>query len=211
MVATSNSGPFGGAKAPLPPSGMTAMFLPHWAYVNTVAGLTSTTTRLYYIPYYFPVAGLSYTGLKCHNSGAGDNADTLRLGVYQASATTGLPSTLVIDAGEITLSGAAAVRTLASAWTAPYEGWGFLALHCNQAAEFYAFTNVSASSTAVGVIFPAPSIQLFGAPSTTFAISNTATNFGAYYVDTAYGALAASAVAPTAILTTCPAVAPYRT
>lgn len=203
---------FYGAKAPIPISGVNGIWLPHWATIDTAVGITTTATRLYYIPYYFPVTNLSYTGLKTRNTGAGDNGEVYRVGVYQASFTTGLPSTLVADVGEVTLTGAAATRTTASSWTAPYVGWGFLCLHANTACALQALSNVNSGGSAAGYVantlartmFPTSDID-----ATTNAIN--AGTFAAYYVDTAYGALASTAVAPTAFTNLAPIVAPYRT
>lgn len=210
MPAVSNSGPFNGTTAPIPISGVNGLTIPHWASIQQ-AVLTTTATRLYFIPFYFPRAGLAYSGLKSRNTGAGDNGDTYRQGVYQADFTTGLPSTLVKDCGEVTLTGAAAMRTLASSWTTPYEGWGFLAHHANQAADMQPLSNInSTASTAVGLITSFAQNFMFGIDNTTLNLSPVAATFGAYYVDTAYGAFASTAVAPTAITTLAPIVAPYR-
>lgn len=201
----SAGGGFDGAATPIPPSGMGALFPPTWGVIVPTSGTLNTTAgRLYYIPFYFP-ALVQFTGLKMRNLGAGDNGEVLRLGVYEASQTTGLPSTLVIDAGEITLTGAAADRTLAAAWTPPYVGWGYFAYHANTAADIMPITDQLSSSQAV---FYRPA-RFFGLSSTT--PSTTAANFGGYYVDTAYAALASTAVAPTNVTNLTPAVFAYRT
>lgn len=204
MPAVQNT-PFDGAAAPFPISGVGGIFPPHWAALLTIStGLSTTATRLYFIPYYFP-AIVQYTGLKTRNLGTGDNAKVFRMGVYQASPTTGLPSTLIVDAGEVTLSGAAADRTLATAWTPPYIGWGYLAHHANAIVDI---ANICDQTTGSNVYNNQPN-RLFGIGSTQPSLS--AANFGSYYVDTTYGPLAANAVAPTAITNIAPAVLPYRT
>jgi hypothetical protein len=201
-------GQFNGVEAPFPIAGVAARYLPHWAVHNKNADLTTTAGRLYYVPYFFPKI-ISYTGLAFYNGGAGDNAEVWRAGVYQASNSTGLPSALIQDCGEGTLTAASAERLLATAFTPAYIGWHYIAFHANSASNFKAISNISSASTDAGMIQACPGSHLFGKTSLiTDSISNS---FGAYYVDTAYGALASTAVAPTAITTLGPLVAPYRT
>jgi hypothetical protein len=203
-----DSGPFNGIPAPFPVAGVNAYFPPHWAVADSALNITTTINRLYYIPYYFTNI-VSYTGLACRNAGVGDNGEVFRVGVYQASASTGLPSTLVSDVGQGTLTGAAADRLVAGSFTAPYVGWGYLAFHANTAAVWRGASAIDSGSTRVGVIDTSPQATLFG----TSAIPEygNVSLFAAYYVDTAYGALASTAVSPTAIATLAPYLMPYRT
>lgn len=204
MVAIPNSAFFG-----VPPlgtiSGAAVLYPPHWAIVdsNEVATLTTTATRLYFIPYYFSEV-VSFTGLKSRNSGAADNGKTYRCGVYQKSPTTNLPSTLIQDCGEVTLTGASAERTLATAFTPAYIGWHYLAFHANTGAVMVRMASQMPFSDA----------GIPGGISLSNAFGVSAANvrqFGAYYVDTAYGALASTAVAPTAVTNLSPVLMPYRT
>ena len=207
MVAIPN-GSFFGAPPLGTIAGAAVIYPPHWAVLDSaVTDLTTTSTRLYYIPYYFSEV-VSFTGLKSRNTGTGDNGDTYRCGVYQKSASTNLPSTLVQDCGEITLTGAAADRTLAVAFSPAYVGWHYLAFHANQAATMHRMYSAIAISAA-GI---SSGIGLSGAFGTA-AIGNSAAvqGFGAYYVDTAYAALASTAVAPTAATPVAPTLCAYRT
>lgn len=190
-----------------PIAGVGAIFPPHWATLTNANALTTTTNRLYYIPYYFQ-AVRAYTGLKLYNNNTGDNGDKCRAGVYQFNATTGLPTSLVIDAGEVTFTGAAAIRTLAASFSPAYVGWHCLAIHFNAAVDMqWVSTLESLSAAGLAVGFPAKN----GFGVSTPVLGSGASTFGAYYVDTAYGALAANAVAPTAISTQGPGVYPYIT
>lgn len=191
-------------------SGVGGIVPPHWGVIDyATIGFSTTATRLYYIPYYFSEI-VTFTGLKMRNGGTGDNGEVLRLGAYQATTPNGgLPTSLIVDAGEITLTGAAADRTLASSWTTPYVGWGFLAYHANTAAQVVAISTRATISN-VGQYMPNPATNVFGLGSLDVN-STTASGFGAYYVDTTYTALASTAVAPTGIVTVAPVVAPYRT
>lgn len=197
-----NNGAFYGAP-PLPHiAGVGATFAPMWCDTDTTT-LTTTATRLYYIPYFFPYI-LSYTGLRTYNAGTGDNGDTFRVGVYQASRTTGLPTTLVKDLGEVTLTGAAAVRSVASSFSPAYVGWHYICLHSNQTIDFFRIRDLAAGTS--GLL----GTKAFGANTANW-IGTSGGTFGCYSVDTAYGALAASAVAPTALQALAPILSPYRT
>lgn len=200
----------GGTFAGVQPLGAFAgvgnRFPPHWATINSLGGgLATTATRLYYVPYYFNEMR-AFTGLKSYNTGSGDNGETFRMGVYRAallsSGLRGAPSTLLADCGQVTLTGAAAERTLASSFTPDYVGWHFLALHANSAFSIAAIQNIGSSDV------PNSMRNAFG--NNAIVASGTA-SFGAFYVDTAYGALASTAVAPTAVTDLGPLVVPYLT
>ena len=59
--------------------------------------------RLYFCPFvWFPVASVSVSGISVNVGVAGDSGlATFRLGIYNASTTTGAPTTLVVDAGTV--------------------------------------------------------------------------------------------------------------
>ena len=175
-------------------------YKPQWAVTNAGITVTTTATRLYYAPIYIREK-ITFAGAAAFNSGAGDNAETLRLGVYTDSS--GVPGTLVTDFGEITLSGAAAVRDLTAA-AALTVGWYWLCAHHNTAAAMYGMTEQH-SVTAAGYIAGADHMfqnefGLLGLDTTSIG------SVGAFYVDTAYGALASNAVAPTATAGVAPAI-----
>lgn len=179
-------------------AGCDATFPPHWgqqAAYSTVAG------RLYYIPYYFPQI-VSYTGLRTYNAATGDSGEVYRTGVYTANPLTGLPDTLVIDAGQTTLTAAAAVRTQAATFSPSYVGWHYLAIHHNSVVS--PMGGISATAPGVGGF-------LFGINTGELGAAATTQLFGCYYATTAYAALAATAVAPSGTLNQAPLVAPYRT
>lgn len=200
--------PMSGIQAPTPISGINALFPPHWGYADggDVSTMVVTATRLYYVPYFFP-AIIQYAGLKLRNTSAADTGLTMRLGVYQADKSTGKPSALIVDGGLITLGAAAADQTLATPWTPPYIGWGFLCFHSGGTPTVRRFSNVNPSSPTFGAA--TPNMTMFGHTATATA-GKAASNFSCYYVDTAFGALASTGVAPTAVLESCPAIYPYR-
>lgn len=188
-------------------AGVGATYPPHWATLTNANALATTINRLYYIPYYFESL-TAFTGLKLYNNNTGDNGDKCRAGVYQRSPTTFLPTSLIVDAGEVTFTGAAAIRTLAQSFTPAYVGWHYIAVHFNAAVDMQWISTQEPVST-VGVTTGFPAKNIFGV--STQVLQSYASTFGAYYVDTAYGALASTAVAPTAISTQAPSVAPYIT
>jgi len=165
------------------------------------AGLGTTSTRLYYMPIYIWEAH-TFTGASMFNSGVGDNGDTLRLGLYTHSATNG-PTSLVIDFGEITLTGAAAERVLSSSVSIGSPGWYWIAFHSNQALDVYPGVIAGQEISNAGR-YPIAFQGFFG----DFATPGISASqmIAAWYVDTAYGALASTAVAPTARTTPAPLV-----
>lgn len=204
-----------GVLGGIPPFGTVAgcacLYPPHWALIDdVVAALTTTATRLYFIPYYFQDI-VAYTGIKTRNNGAGDNLDTYRVGVYQKSVSTNLPTTLIQDLGEVTLSGAAADRTLAVSFTPAYIGWHYLAMHFNQGSAMQRMLS-ALYTTNVGSVSGMQHIAgaLFGTAGTSASVLGNG-GFAAFYIDTAYGALAATAVTPTAVTSAAPSIYPYRT
>jgi len=183
---------------------------PKWASGQTIrpdyaildaSAVTTTATRLYYVPMFFPRAE-SFSGIRTYNQGTGDNGETYRCGIYEES-TNGGPGSLLQDCGEVTLTGAAAVRTLAQSFSISTPGWHYLAMHFNSDAAMY---RMYLGATAAQI----QRAQLFG-DYETLQNSNTGTAAKHFaYVDTAYGALASTAVAPTNGDWVCPSIAVYK-
>lgn len=180
------SGPIGGAPIPgiMSGAGIRSPYFVNEAGTN----ITTTSTRLYYIPIYLDRI-FTFAGIKTRNGGTGDNGDTYRVGLY-AEATAGGPGALVNDCGEITLDASASiVRTASSSFSTTTIGWHYLAFHSNQAVSMNQCT-----TSPGGNLVPTPAD---GLPTLAFN-SSTDGNFAIPYVDTTYGALASTAVAPTA-------------
>jgi len=203
----SNKNTFYGIVAPPQITGCDANFPPHWGVVGS-GGFSTTATRLYFLPYYFREI-IQYTGLRARNQGTGDNGEKFRLGAYTMD-TTGHPASLIVDAGEVTLDGSAAARTLATAWTPPYIGWGFLCAHHNSSASMYGVSDRETVSS-VGYVQTNLASTLFGQTNTAVEAGATTNLFGGFYVDTTYGALASTAVQPTGVTQIGTWVTPYRT
>ena len=69
---------------------------------STSGTFNPTEDRTYYVPIYLPTA--SFDRISVSTSGNFGNTATVRLGLYNASATTGKPTTLVFDAGTVAAS-----------------------------------------------------------------------------------------------------------
>lgn len=191
MVAVSKSSQLYGPQGQ--PHYITGAFYLPQGYGCVGGTITTTATRCYY----FPLAVFeahTFQGATTINQGAGDNGEKIRLMVFNDLAAGG-PGTLAKDFGEIVLTGASAVRTLASAWAAtPGIYWG--AVWHETAAAMYGMEPHQFGS-AVGALagmVPSSYMGVFGPPAT------GATNTYCHYVDTTYGAAPASAVTPTGSL-----------
>ena len=187
----SGGGPFFGAT---PPAYITGNRYPSpYVYSPDTTTLTTTATRLYYVLTYVWEAR-SFQGCATHNSGAGDNGDTYRTGIYTHSATNG-PTTLLHQFGEVTLTGAASERLQSSSFSVTTPGFYWLAFHANQAAAMarQRATTYQESGAGYGPPVWTPAFAGFVASPwaqvTTMGIIRS--------VDTAYGSLASTAVAPT--------------
>jgi hypothetical protein len=76
------------------------MYYPVNGRMSTGTSSTLGVGTLRVTPWYVPAA-MSITRLGAEVTSAGDAGSKFRLGIYTASATTGLPSTLLLDAGTI--------------------------------------------------------------------------------------------------------------
>jgi len=203
LIAFPSRGVFGGVQ---PPKWMTGVERgPHYV-ADHPTGQATTATRLYYYPIYFD-APVSLAGCRTFNSSAGDNGETYRVGMYTESSNGG-PGTLITDFGQTTLTAAAAVRTLVESCAIPSPGWYYAAIHFNTACSMYSYgAVVDPSATSVGFLF-GTNARLIGSLST-IGFADPEVPF-AFYVDTAYGALASTAVAPTASVMKAPAIRFYK-
>lgn len=161
------------------------------------ASVTTTATRAYYAPF-FVHEPVTFSSIQTTNFGAGDNGDTYRLALYANDGTAG-PGTRIQDIGEVTLTGAAARRTITTTINLQsYSGqWVWVMFHANQAADMY---DMKSSTTAGEIINGMGTLGTFG---DSYA-SATTIQSAFRYVDTAYGAAASTAVAPTASITIMP-------
>jgi len=112
MVALANTGQFGGVRGIIKPSGK-YFIPPHLTYVGDSTTTAATTgARYYVVPWYFD-RPTTLAGAWCYNGGVGDNGDKAKMALYSEAAAGG-PGALVKNFGEITFTGAIALRTFAS-------------------------------------------------------------------------------------------------
>lgn len=170
-------------------------FLP---YGMTLQGnITTAADDRFYFPF-FVDRTVTFSGARTWNGGAGDTGETLRLGVY--SNNNGLPDVLLKDFGEITLTGATALRTLANAVTLPGPAWYWQCSAYSAASTMRGMTPLATVSS-VGFMPVTPINMLTGFKLTTIPSITAGLNQSAgFYVSTAYGALPSTATAPTSEL-----------
>lgn len=168
-----------------------AYYTSQWGITALSETMTTSAGRLYYIPFFVWEAH-TFEAMAIFNSGAGDNGETLRVGVYDNTGAKG-PGALVTDFGQATLTGASAVREL-SGTAALQRGIYWAAVHANAASAMYAYAGLTTSINAMNL----------SADVGLLSLTNINAHYAFRYVDTAYGALASTAVAPTSSAEFCP-------
>lgn len=157
--------------------------------------LTTTNTRLYYIPFYVFMSH-AFDFMAVYNSGVGDSGDDVRVGIYDHQGGYG-PRNLKNDFGELSF-GASAAKVENSSADEVYltRGWYWAAIHCNGAADMYAIRSRVGSS------------MLWRGQADLGVVAVDASGLDCVnyfpYVDTTYAALASTAVAPTAVTSIVP-------
>jgi len=148
MVAIAKTGQFIGITSPIKPTGK--YFIPPHLIVGLSGNATATTgARYYVVPWYFE-RQTTLAGSWCHNGGAGDNGDKAKMALY-AEAAAGGPGARVKDFGEITFTGAAAVRTFASSATIN-PGMYYLEFVTDNAVTMFVMSALEAPSNAGGFL-----------------------------------------------------------
>lgn len=185
------AGPLNGAPAP---KYITGRYYRSSLVYSAGASVTTTATRLYYVPIFISEVR-QFAGFVMRNDGAGDNGEKVRMGLYTHTAVG--PTTLVQAATEVTFAGAAADNVTSDAFTPTQTGWHWLAGHFDSA------STVRGTNTLSGVTtyqFSPPDFATFFGLNTVSSddIGVVVNPPGFLYVDTTYGALASTAVAPTA-------------
>lgn len=151
---------------------------------NSTGSMTSTGARYYTIPFYIDKIE-TFSGVKFNNSGAGDSGDKVKVAIYPASSSGGL-GTLEKNFGEVTLTAAAAMRTLASSWTPSQTGWFWFRMTSDNPVAFYAM-DASYSISNAGIVPRDTPNGLFGIFSSDLSAGNyAALGYGCDYVDGTY-------------------------
>lgn len=171
-----------------------AYYQPQGYFPANGTSVTTTINRVYYVPFAIWEAH-TFQGSSTFNSGTGDNGEHIRMMMFFDNGVGGGPGALAKDFGEITLTGASAQRTLVSSWSAT-AGMYWAAIWHETAASMCCMDNVG-YTTAVGSISGVQPSNFMGTLTYTPTLQQMMSTW-CHYVDTAYGAAPATAVAPTA-------------
>jgi hypothetical protein len=88
--------------------------------------MTATEDRTYYTPVFLTSGAFDRIGINTSNTHTGTTS--VRLGLYNASATTGKPTTVYFDAGTVSCTAASTTYTITITQTPP-TGWYYLAFN----------------------------------------------------------------------------------
>jgi hypothetical protein len=142
----------------------------HLQLGGTARTLTTTAARQYSVPFYVD-RPTTFAGAWAQNSGAGDNGDKIKIAAFVWE--TGV---LAKSFGEVTLTGAAALRQFASSWAAS-PGWYDLRLISDNTVDLYAY---NAMISAAGPVEPLPADQLGTYDAPTIAANTLNSPLGDY-------------------------------
>lgn len=150
-------GQFGGYQSYKKASGR--YYMPPHMFIETSGTTMNSTAARYYIVPFIVEAPTTFAGAWTYNGGAADNGDKVKIAAY-SEATSGNPGALAKNFGEVTLTGASAVRTFASSWTAN-PGRYFLEMVTDNAVNFFCMSPYM-YSTAVGMTNVNMAMQTMG-------------------------------------------------
>ena len=161
-------------------------------YLNGVAANTATTinitqSEVRYIPIYLP--GYSFDRIGFRSASAWSGTANVRLGIYNADSTTGLPSTVYLDAGTVSAAFSGSTFEITISNTPP-AGFYYLAIVVQSAIANNSVEGVStnsppfflSTSQSGGNIEGAGVVQSFKQSSVTgaFATAVPVVNSGSY-------------------------------
>lgn len=108
---------------------------------GTAGTITPVEDTTYYSPIYLPTA--TFDRISCATGAGFSGTATVRLGLYNASTTTGKPDTVVFDAGTVSCTAASTTYeiTISQSITA---GWYWFAFNSQTNATTNLFTNYAA-------------------------------------------------------------------
>jgi hypothetical protein len=126
-------------------------------YIKNLIGsseVNATANTTYYMPIFLPTFSADRIGIRTGSTAGGANGN-VRLGLYNVSATTGKPTTVVFDAGTVSVTAASTdfQITITQNITA---GWYYLAFN-NQGSTTW---RIAAGGTPVTGTYPAPSFAI---------------------------------------------------
>jgi hypothetical protein len=129
-----------------PPPIMSGKFvLPDGYFRGENNTVTLTAARYYYALKYISRIE-TFSGVKFHDSGTGNNGKKVKIAAFSISSLTGALSAVAKNFGEVTLDATAGIETLASSWTPTYIGWHVLALTSNSNPVIYSMARGARNS-----------------------------------------------------------------
>jgi len=184
-----------------PPGFITGCYYLPAGYFQGDAAYSSVANRCMYVPLSIPKAK-TFAGVCIYNSGAADNGKKFRIMVFRDDGVNGGPGTLEKDFGEVTLTGAAALRTLSSSWAA-LPGTYWLTSWADSAASMEVMRPFGFETLAGYSVGPSMATYIGTLTAPVSGGTGDLHTFG-HYVDTAYGAAPSTAVSPTASMSNRP-------
>jgi hypothetical protein len=157
----------GSAPSWATPSGLDAMLTAETStqYIKNLYGqgeLNAAANTTYYMPIFLPTFSADRIGIRTGATTLGANGN-VRIGLYNASLTTGKPTTVVFDAGTVSVTAASTdfQITISQNITA---GWYYLAFN-NQGSTTHRI--VSGGTPGALTSYPAPGFNITAAGLTT--------------------------------------------
>lgn len=195
----------GGLFGVRPPAIIAGKFSLPDGYIRANSNTVTLTASRYYYAYKYVDRIETFSGVKFHDSGAGNNGKKVKVAAFTLDQETGAPNAVAKSFGEVTLDGTAGIETMASSWTPSEIGWHLIALTSDSDPVLYSMAR-GRHSSAVGQI----SADVFDIKLPPFAtaffaeVANTERTYNhGEYVDGTYTNFPeATPVAPTTSLIT---------
>lgn len=127
-----------------------------------VGNTTFTNNVAYYMPVYLSAS--SYDRISIQTNASFSGTATIRLGLYNADAATGKPTTVAFDAGTVSCTAASTNYEITISQTVT-AGWYFIAFNTQSNATTNNFTSVGSSNATVSGILPTYSSVAGNTPS----------------------------------------------
>jgi hypothetical protein len=141
----------------------TARYIKYFTGVAINGSFTPTEDRTYYYPIYLP--GYALDRISINTSSSHTGTSTIRLGLYNADATTGKPSTVYLDAGTVSATAASTNYEITISNTPP-AGYYYFAVNVQAVTGTPALT---AFSTGTNEVCNTP----FFMPTTSTVVTST--------------------------------------
>jgi len=142
----------GGVPTWSSPSGLASMLNPkvvgsYSSYASTATtSMTMSVNRTYYYPVF--ITSGAFDRIAIRTSATHTGTTSVRLGLYNASLTTGLPTTVLFDAGTVSCTAASTLYTITISQT-PATGWYYLAGNAQSISAVASFFSQGAAPSSV--------------------------------------------------------------